>query len=233
MAPHGAYPPHNAPTISLHYRIPVLAFGILQVLFGVALIITDIINFGINLPGNAFLFSVAGSGIYTGVFFIITGSFGIAAGRPLSVGTTPRSRRCLLVTSMVMSILSTLLATALLILLAVLLAVNVRYEVCYPAFTIADMYLCELYVFRGHVFMGSFLAFQGVMWIFCLGQSIAAGVNMCKLPRSTTTTQVVYVQPGYSYPQGAPGQAIHFVTGQPSGLGGPPVPMGNPPVLKS
>ncbi|XP_055350317.1 uncharacterized protein LOC129596933 [Paramacrobiotus metropolitanus] len=236
MAAHtGVFPPQSA-SVGLYSPKSVLTFGILQVGFGIALIITDIVNFSIHWGSDALSFSAAGSGFYTGAFFIITGSFGIAGARRLPPGTSPRSRLCLLITSMVLSILSTLMAGGLIIALASLLVDHLGFissVYCWYGSSYYNVYQCAFYLNRIPAMMGTHLAFQGLMWIFCLGQSISAGINICKMPKKTTNTQVVYVQPGYGYPQGAPGQPIHFVTAQPTGMGGAPVLSGNPAQMPS
>ncbi|XP_055349732.1 uncharacterized protein LOC129596467 [Paramacrobiotus metropolitanus] len=234
-APYGAYPVQQPPVMGLYNRTPVLAFGILQLLFGVFMIITDIVNFCISWY-SAVEFSAGGSGFYAGVFFIITASFGIAAGRPLAMGRSPRSRKCLLITSLVMSILSTIMATALVIVLAVLLSNITAWRISYYCSSNYNYSSRLCYVFRyySRAIMGTHLAFQSVMWIFSLAQAITAGINLCKLPKSKTATQVVYVQPGYGYPQGVPfhptvpGQPVYFVPGQPAVMADPPVQMVNP-----
>ncbi|XP_055350581.1 uncharacterized protein LOC129597155 [Paramacrobiotus metropolitanus] len=224
----GMLPPQPT-SVGLHSPKSVQAFGILQVIFGAALIVTDIFTFSTNWPGDALAFSVGGSGFYAGIFFIITGSFGTAAGGRLAVGTSQRSRQCLLITSMVLSILSTILASALIIALGIffsLLRGSAYRNFCAPGNY--NEFACNFYDIRIPAVMGPYLAFQGLMWIFCLGQSIAAGVNICKMPKSIPATQVVYVQPGSSHLQGAPGQSIHFVANpQPAAeMGGSPVPIG-------
>ncbi|XP_055356032.1 uncharacterized protein LOC129601284 [Paramacrobiotus metropolitanus] len=217
--------------IALHNRKPLLTFGILQVLFGVAMLITDIINVSINAIDYAFSFSFFASGLYIGVFSTITGSCGIAAGRRLSAGQTPRSRRCLLITSMVLSILTTILTAF----LVVVLGINLN---SYIAFNYYYGDLCNSWhadyeynaaacrrIPNGQAFNGSFVGLHCLMWICSLGQAITAGINMCRIPKPFNNCQaphVVYVQPGYNYPPGvpvnpaAPGQQIHFVASEPA-----------------
>ncbi|XP_055348718.1 uncharacterized protein LOC129595662 [Paramacrobiotus metropolitanus] len=227
-------PPYNhlgtAPR--LHNAAPVLTFGIMQLIFGAALIISDIVSFSTTVD-HAIIFSCAGSGFYTGIFFVITGAFGIASGRPLPMGRSAVERRCYLITSMVMSILSTISSITMTVAFTILL---VFLQTGVFDFNCQGFY-CPFggwYRDVGNALLSANLAFQFMAFVASLGQSIAAGINMCKLPSQGTTVQYVVTQappvsPGF-YP-GGPAAVYNMPYGQPvmvvnpSGFAGP---TGNP-----
>ncbi|XP_055350339.1 uncharacterized protein LOC129596955 [Paramacrobiotus metropolitanus] len=244
-APYGMMPV-NPPATNLHNRASVLTFGILQLIFGVAMIISDIVSFCIVPPYRAIVYNGAGSGFYLGVFYIIAASFGIAAGRYLPVGTLPSSRKCLLITSMVLSILASLWAISMAIVYMVFLIIfnagGFDFNWCYhrpygSEGYYQDAYLCYNYWSKGYGFLSANLTFQALMFIFSLGQSISAGINMCKLRCNATVTQVVFTQPGY-YPATQPitFNSLPVVPGQQPAYviaGQQPVFMGPPPMYSA
>ncbi|XP_055345084.1 uncharacterized protein LOC129592950 [Paramacrobiotus metropolitanus] len=204
----------SSPSVmSLQYNHkPILALGILQVLFGAAMIITDIVNFNIIPTSDSLYFSLFGSGFYIGSFYIITGSLGIAAGRPLPSGQSSRSRRCLLLTTLVMSILSTIMAASLIVVLGFLLHIYFHAGDDDDSGTYCGNWKeCAVLRARGKAILWSFLGLQSIILVCSLGQSVTAGINGRKMLKGNEIPQVVYLQPDVSYPQGVPEQWVPFV----------------------
>ncbi|XP_055350068.1 uncharacterized protein LOC129596739 [Paramacrobiotus metropolitanus] len=201
-------------------RVPVMVFGIIQIVGAVALMLNDIIGF-IVLPHHENSISCHaddysrtlitvrryGSIVYTlmgsvfcvvGMFFTITGILGIKAGQRLPPGAPPSSRRRLLVSCAVMSILGAMGGGPLIAGSVINLGPSVQFGL--------------------HI----------VMFVANVGQAIAAGINLCKMrPKTLKMAQIVFPPPG-AYPGAQAlvcdhdGQPMYFVPTQPTGPTAPP-----------
>ncbi|XP_055338592.1 uncharacterized protein LOC129588419 [Paramacrobiotus metropolitanus] len=163
----------------------VLSFGALQLTFGIFFFLLDIGVFAygkshsttrtITREGydevDAYScsppsYTGIGSGFFCGFWFILSGSFGTAAGQRLAADEGPRCRRCHLVTSLVLSILGFLLCIIWAALTGVIVSLScVVFNDSYPG-AIAAVHT----------------AIFCIMVIINLGQIISASVNIYHLP---------------------------------------------------
>ncbi|XP_055338523.1 uncharacterized protein LOC129588364 [Paramacrobiotus metropolitanus] len=194
----------------LHNRAAVVTFGALQVSIGILFFLLNIIDLAINVPG-VFMNSVWFSGIWMGGFFILTGSFGIVAGRFLPPGIPARSRQGFLVTALVLSVLSltsTIIVTPFSFIFPILVGPYEHNQLIPLGITYFTLYL--------------------VMFIVNLGQLVSTSVNIHKLHPSAPT--VVYM---VNVPSGVPThQFITTAIAQPQPapiVVGLPVQQHNPP----
>ncbi|XP_055350794.1 uncharacterized protein LOC129597329 [Paramacrobiotus metropolitanus] len=125
-----------------------------------------------------------------GTFFVLTGIVGIKAGDRLPADTPTCSRRRILIVCAVMSILGTAGGAPLIALSLINLGPCVQFGL--------------------HM----------LMVVANLGQAIAAGINLCKMPKALEVVQIVFPAPG-TYPGAQAlvcnqeGQPMYFVpTGQ-------------------
>ncbi|XP_055338548.1 uncharacterized protein LOC129588381 [Paramacrobiotus metropolitanus] len=161
----------------LHNRCAVITFGAFQVTVGLLLILLDggdfifeqtnsYINYGMC---SALYYTILGSGFWTGGFFVITGAFGIAAGQRIPDHKEPRSRRCHLITSLVLSILG--------LLLAAIMAPAAYFYASQPVLLLClEKYPSSQIVPMAHVVL------FGIMVVLNFGQLVSSSVNISKLP---------------------------------------------------
>lgn len=204
------------PNSGLHCGSATLTFGVLQLLFGITLLLVDIASIVVSANSYYGYYGYSlGAGFWGGIFFTICGTFGILAGRKLAPGTSAADRKCPLIAAMVMSILSSVNTFGLTIYFGVMVAeydhlCQYRYNSSYRYF------YCE--AFRISV---SFLTFVLLSFICALGQSIAAGINLCKLPPRVVTNTTYGQQ---QYPPG-----VVYVTAPPQQQYGQPQPFAQQP----
>ncbi|XP_055351375.1 uncharacterized protein LOC129597733 [Paramacrobiotus metropolitanus] len=191
--------PTSSPNATrLWNRIPVVVFAIIQIVVGMALNLNDIIGFFVLLSDPAKMYSAVGSVFYVmGTFFIITGILGIVGGARLPTDTAPASRRALLIACTVMSILGAMTSVVLIALSGTFLGLCVQFGL--------------------HI----------LMFLANVGQTVAAGINLCKMPKTLKVAQIVFPPPGV-YPGAQAlvcnqaGQPMYFVPTQPAGPTAPP-----------
>ncbi|XP_055345691.1 uncharacterized protein LOC129593418 [Paramacrobiotus metropolitanus] len=200
--------PSSLNVTRLWNRVPVLVFGIIQLVVGMALNLNDIIGFiyfrnsrYLDREYAAKLYSTVGSVFFVmGTFFVITGILGIKGGARLPADTPPSSRRALLIACAVMSILGAIGSVVLIIL------------------SVVDLGLCVQ--FGLHILM-----FQANV-----GQAVVAVINLCKMPKRAKTlkvAQIVFPSPG-TYPGAQAlicdpdGQPVYFLPTQSTGPTAPP-----------
>jgi hypothetical protein len=180
----------------LHCGNGTFAFGVLQLICGVALFCTDIAN-SVMFGGASLLVGLA-YGFWGGIFLIITGSLGAAAGKKLPPGVSAVERKCLLIASLIMSILSSLNTFGLCIWFGTWVAASGL--TCSGAYGCYDLLPIS----------AAFLAFTLIAFISSFGQIIAAGMNLCNMPSYSVTTYTTSGQqqnpPGVVYVASPPQQ---------------------------
>ncbi|XP_055345183.1 uncharacterized protein LOC129593027 [Paramacrobiotus metropolitanus] len=164
----------------LHNRKAVLRFGVLQVLFGILLVILDIIAFTWYSPAdNRTRASTAyGSGCWGGGYFVITGIFGVLAGRIIPPQQGPRVRRGFLITSLVLSIPGFILALT--------MSVLIDNDLVLTQWILLHCSSCILIPGGTEAFslLAAHTAFFSIMMAVNLGQVVSTSVNIHKLPNT-------------------------------------------------
>ncbi|XP_055344762.1 uncharacterized protein LOC129592689 [Paramacrobiotus metropolitanus] len=184
---HLAQPPRSKST---------LVFSVIQILCGIALLISDIFSFVEYHAFEAVMRTGGASGIWIGIFFVITGGCGIVAYE--AAGETQLSiaslRRHLQI-SLILSILATIAAFSFLIYFGSLIGsgtyVNVHNVINQNGYSIVQDY--HSYLGYGDGPVPANLCFHLLMFLFSLIQAVFTGLRLRKLPHTIATTTVSHV----------------------------------------
>ncbi|XP_055353497.1 uncharacterized protein LOC129599311 [Paramacrobiotus metropolitanus] len=153
---------------------PMIAIGVVQLLCGVAIFLAEVLSLSLyEYSGTVY------SGIVLGIFYIITGSIGTAAGS--SARNPAGSGRCLAIASLVMSILSILNAFSMIIWCSVFLDIA----------WYLDSYFFIIRYYGVRV-VGTQLAFFIIVFIASIVMCVFSTRAM-KAMRSNTMTTVTHV----------------------------------------
>ncbi|XP_055352035.1 uncharacterized protein LOC129598239 [Paramacrobiotus metropolitanus] len=186
----------------LSHRLPLMIFGTLQLLSGLGLIILDIVTFSLLGWWGVFI-SAGASGIWAGIFYLITGIFGAYGSRALRAGEHAESRRCLLITALILSILATLGSFVLMATFAAFLSFNIQWFFdCESPTT-----LCPDVATYAQPLLSAYLAFTLIVLVSSVMVCIFAGLNLSNIKSKAKTTTVTYVTT--TVPAAIPAQVVY------------------------